>query len=345
MKVLITGAAGFVGSHLVKAFCRRHEVTALVRATSKRAFLARYPIRVVEADLTDRARLAPLLAGFDLVVHAAARVSDWGSYPEFFAANVEASLNLVEALPPRTRLIFLSSTAVIGEEDCPSAKDETAPYRPVLPYVGERLLPSAMNHYRLTKAIAEQMVIRKAETKALDLTVVRPVWVFGPREFHAGPYEYCRTVLDGLPLLPGSPSNRFHVIFVEDLARLVLALAEAPPPGLAIYHAGHPEVPRMQEYWDLYCRALGRPRPRIFPPALLMPVAFALEWLYALAGTSRPPLITRARLTMFAADNVYAVDRIRQRVPGFVFTPLARAVRKTVRWWRLYKFLPPRSRS
>ncbi len=345
MKVLITGATGFIGSHLVKAFCRRHDVTALVRATSKRDELARYPVRLAEGDLTDRDRLPPLITGgFDLVVHAAARVTDWGSYPEFYAANVEASVNLIDAFPRGTRMIFISSNAVVGEEDCPTPKSEEAPYRPVLPYPGERLLPSAMNHYRLTKALAEQMLIRKAEVKGIDLTVVRPVWVFGPREFHAGPYEYCRAVLDGLPLLPGSPRNRFHVIFVEDLARLVLALAENQPPGIQIFHAGHPEVPRMQEYWDLYCRELGRPRPRVFPPWVLLPVAFALELLYTLGGAVRPPLFTRARLTMFAADNVYATDKIRNRFPGFAFTPLDRAVRKTVRWWRRYKFLPRGSR-
>lgn len=380
MNVLITGAAGFIGSHLVKVFCRRHRVTALVRKTSSRRFLARYPVEILEGDLADRTLLAAAVPRFDLVIHAAGKVSDWGSYPEFFAANVEGTLNLVETLAPaasdtpvapgppatapapesgatrvgqqgpggptsapparRPRLILISSNAVLGEEDCPFPKDETAPYRPVLSYPLESWLPSAMNHYRLTKTLAEQTVISKAEGRGFDLTVVRPVWVFGPREFHAGPFEYCRTVLAGAPLMPGSRRNRFHVIFVEDLARLVLAVAEHQPAGIHVYNAGQPDVPLMDAFWSLFCQALGHPQPVPFPPAILLPLAILLEFLYTLAGAASPPLFTRARLTMFAADNVYAVDKV-QRVFGFTsFTPLSRAIRKTVRWWRRYQFLP-----
>ncbi len=352
MNVLITGAAGFIGSHLVKAFCRRHRVTALVRKTSSRRFLARYPVKILEGDLADRGLLDAVVPRFDLVIHAAGKVSDWGSYPEFFAANVEGTLNLVEALAPappaadgrppdrRPRLILISSNAVLGEEDCPLPKDENAPYRPVLPYPLEACLPSAMNHYRLTKTLAEQAVISKAEARGFDLTVIRPVWVFGPREFHAGPFEYCRTVLAGVPCLPGSRRNRFHVIFVEDLARLVLAIAERQPAGIHVFNAGHPDVPRMDAFWGLFCQALGRPQPVPFPPAVLLPLAILLEFLYTLAGAAAPPLFTRARLTMFAADNVYAVDKV-QHTFGFTsFTPLSRAVRKTVRWWRQFQFLP-----
>ncbi|NLI76363.1 MAG: NAD(P)-dependent oxidoreductase [Candidatus Riflebacteria bacterium] len=359
MKVLITGAAGFIGSHLVKVFCRRHRVTALVRKTSSRRFLDRYPVEILEGDLADRGLLDAVVPRFDLVIHAAGKVSDWGSYPEFFAANVEGSLHLVEAMapPPHAlpravepvgsgsparppRLILISSNAVLGEEDCPIPKDEAAPYRPLLPYPLESWLPSAMNHYRLTKTLAEQAVMSKAEGRGIDLTVVRPVWVFGPREFHAGPFEYCQTVLSGVPLMPGSRRNRFHVIFVEDLARLVLTIAEHQPTGLHVFNAGQPDVPLMDAFWSLFCQALGRPQPVPFPPALLLPLAILLEFLYTLAGAASPPLFTRARLTMFAADNVYAVDKV-QRAFGFTsFTPLSRAVRKTVRWWRRYQFLP-----
>ena len=339
MNVLITGASGFIGSHLTKVFCRRHAVSVLVRQDSNRDFLRHYPITLLEGDLRDRAFLTQAAKGFDLVIHAGGKVNDWGSYPDFLETNVQGSLNLLEALSPGTRLIFFSSIAVLGEEDCRTPKDEESPYKPVCPYLFESWLPSGMNHYRLTKTLAEQMLIQKAEISGLALTVIRPVWVFGPREFHAGPYEYCKSVQDGLPALPGSWDNLFHVIFVEDLARLTLRIAEAQRPGIQVYNAGQPEIPLMSDYWKLFCQAMGLAQPRVFPPWLLYPLALLLEILWTLAGARNPPLLTRARLYLFAANNVYSAQKVCREFAFHDFTPLPRAVRKTVRWWKLYKYL------
>ena len=339
VKVLITGAAGFIGSHITKAFCRRHAVTVLVRKRSRRDFLARYPVNVLEGDLRDKLSIEAAVKDQELIVHAGGKVGDWGPYQDFLETNVEGSLHLIEAVAPGTRVIFLSSCAVLGEEDCPEPKEEGAPYKPVCPYAFESILPSGMNHYRITKTIAEQMLIQKATLKGVDLSVIRPVWVFGPREFHAGPYEYCKTVLDGLPAMAGSRRNRLHVIFVEDLARLILRVAEKQKPGIHVYTAGNPEVPLMDDYWALYCKALGRPKPPIFPPFLLYPLAILLELLWTFAGAKEPPLITRARLYMFRASNVYGTRKLQEDFGFDAFTPLDRAVRKTVRWWRLNGYL------
>ncbi len=340
MNVLITGGAGFIGSHLVRMFCRAgHRVSAIVRASSSRTFIGRYDVKIIEGDLRERAFTAPAVGGFDLVVHAAAKATDWGGYSTFFEANVEAAMNLIESIDAKTRMIFLSSIAVMGEEDCPRAKDENEPYNPVCPYPFESLLPSGMNHYRLTKTLAEQMLRQKAALRGIDLTVLRPVWVFGPRESHAGPYEYCRSVQDGLPALPGLKTNRFHVVYVEDLARMVLRVAERQQAGVHVYNAGPPDAPLMDAYWNLFCRAMGRRKPMTFPPSLLYPLAMLLEILWTLVGAASPPLLTRARLYMFSASNVTATRRIRETFGFDDFTPLPRAVRKTVRWWRMNGYL------
>jgi len=339
MKVLITGATGFIGSHLTKVFHRNHDVTVLVRKNSRRDFISRYPIKFLEGDLRDENFLAESLRGFDLLIHAGAKVSDWGEYQDFFETNVLGSLRLIEALPDRTRMIYVSSNAVLGEEDCSQAKDEDEPYKPVCPYFLESFLPSGMNHYRLSKTIAEQMILHKAEIKKIDLTVIRPVWVFGPLEFHAGPYEYCKTLLSGIPVMPGSSKNRFHCIFVEDLAKLVLCVAEKQRQGIFVYNAGNPEIPLMEEYWELFSKALGTSKPHIFHPFLLYPLAIFLEIIWTLFKAKKPPLFTRARLYMFHANNVYSVEKIRSDFGFEAFTPFSRAVRKTVRWWRMNKFL------
>lgn len=339
MKILITGATGFIGSHLTRTFCRDHQVFALVRPGSDARFIRRYPITRVEGDLHSGEALKTLLAGIDLVIHAAARASDWGDYPDFHQVNVEGSLNLINALPATAKMIHISTNAVLGEEDHSGPKPENAPYSPVLPYVFESFLPSGMNHYRLSKALAEQLVIRRAEIRGIPLTVIRPVWVYGPREFHAGPYEYCQTVQIGIPALPGCSTNRFHVIFVEDLARIVKHIAERQAPGIEIYHVGNPEIPFMADYWRGFCRELKCSRPKELPKFLVYWLGIFLEAIWMLWGAKNPPLLTRARIYLFYAENVYTVNKLLQDFPEVSFTPLARGIRKTVRWWRLNGFL------
>ncbi|HOT29275.1 MAG TPA: NAD(P)-dependent oxidoreductase [Candidatus Ozemobacteraceae bacterium] len=339
MNILITGASGFIGSHLVKVFSKRHRVTAFLRPTSNTRFIDRYGPRIVRGELSDGEALAAALTGQDLVVHAAALAADWGEYREFHRANVEGSLAVLEALPPGARMIHLSTNAVLGEEDCDRPKPVDAPRRPRLMYPLETVFPSAMNSYRVSKCIAEQLLIRRAENRRVGLTVVRPVWVYGPREFHAGPWEYCKTVLAGTPAMPGRDGNLFQTIFVEDLARIILRIAENQASGVAVYNAGNPEVPTMRDYWERWCRHLGMPAPRLLPKRLLMPLGLALEALWTLLGIRTPPLFTRARVEMFYASNVYDVKTLLDDLGPIAFTPLDRGIRKTIRWWRMNGFL------
>ena len=79
------------------------------------------------------------------------------------------------------------------------------------------------------KMLAEKEAIRFANENGLNLTVIRPVWVYGPREFHAGPYEFCKSLTNGCRILPMGKNNKFHVIYVKDLVKaIMLAMMKAP---------------------------------------------------------------------------------------------------------------------
>jgi len=282
---------------------------------------------------------ATQLQTFDSVVHAGAKVGDWGDYKDFFKANVLGSLKLFDATRSDAGFVLVSSNAVLGEEDEPKPKDEQAERRPALEYFGESLLPSAMNHYRLTKALAEILLIRRAQKTGRKLTVIRPVWVFGPREFNAGPYEYCKTVKSGMPFMPGCSSNRFHTIYAGDLARIVVRVSEHLKEGVNIYNIGNPQVPLMKDYWGSFCAAMGVKAPQNLPKWLLYPPAMLLEAAYSLAGAANPPLFTRARVYMFYANNVYNVNKVIKDYEIDDFTDLEKATKTTVRWWRMNGYL------
>lgn len=341
MKVLVTGANGFIGSHIVRAFhkSRRAEVLALVRARADLKFIDQYKPQIIRGDFSGDAPLPDAVKSADAIIHVGAKVGDWGDYRDFFKANVLGSLKLFDSTSPDSLFIFVSSNAVMGEEDNPNPKDEKAPYRPVLDYFLETSMGSGMNHYRLTKALAEMFLVNRAKKTGRRLTVVRPVWVYGPREFHAGPYEYCKTVKDGLPFMPGSDKNRFHTIYAGDLARIIQTITENLRPGVNIYNVGNPEVPLMADYWGSFCDAMGKGRPMHLPKALLYPPALLLEAAYTAFGSPQPPLFTRARVYMFYANNVYDVKKVINEYNITWFTPLERATRLTVRWWRQNGYL------
>lgn len=341
--VAVTGANGFLGSHIVRQLCRSgHRVVALVRPGASLEFLKYTRARVVSVDYQDEGALIRALDSVDVLVHNAALASDWAPRAAFVEANVETVARVVRAAHAAglSRLIHISSNAVVGEEDCREAKAEDAPYRPRAPYLFESLIPSAMNHYRETKALGERRAIALAKSFECDLTVLRPVWIYGPRERNAGPYEYCQTILSGIPWMPGSRSNRFHAVYVGDVANAVVRVVERQPPGIRIYHVGATQVPLQYDYFGSFARELGVRQPRPVPSFVLLPFVFLLELLYLLFRVRTPPLLTRARLYMFYANNVYDTRAITRDLGVSADMPLDRGVRITVRWWQMCGYLP-----
>ena len=153
--VAVTGANGFLGSHIVRNLCRAgYRVVALVRPGSSIEYLRRSRAQVIYVDFGDDAALARALHSVDVLVHNAALASDWAPRKTFTEANVETVTRVIRAASSAgvRRVVHISSTAVIGEEDCAAAKPEDAPYRPRAPYLLESIIPSGMNHYRETKA-------------------------------------------------------------------------------------------------------------------------------------------------------------------------------------------------
>lgn len=343
LRVVVTGANGFLGSHIVRTLSRRRlRVIALVRPNAELGFLEHSRAAVVRVDYHDAEALRRALRGADVVVHNAALASDWAPRHAFDDANVKNVLRVVRAAVDVgvSRILHISSNAVLGEEDCTEAKSEHAPYRPRLNYFLESLLPSAMNTYRETKAEGEVLALALAREHRLQLTVLRPVWIYGPREFHAGPYEYCKTIQSRVPWLPGSRTNRFHVVYVGDVAQAVLTVIERQPPGVSIYNVGPEVAPLQYEYFGQFAHRLGIRQPRPIPKWILLPFVVMLEFVYILFRFAKPPLLTRARLEMFYANNVYDTRTISMELGFRAGTPLEVGVARTVRWWQRFGYLP-----
>jgi len=339
--IFLTGATGFIGSHIVDSFLESgHEVRALVRPSSNLRFIKKYiengKMIAVNGDVTREAGLEDKLAGCDVVVHVASFVGDWGEKEDYYRTNVGGAKNLLKSskLAGIKSFMLISSNAVLGEEDCLTPKNEDSPYNPNFPYFLSRLFESDMNHYRNSKMLAEKEAICFCKQNGMDLTIIRPVWVYGPREFNAGPYIFCKSVQEGNRFFPGCKSNKFHNIYVEDLSEMTLRLLEKQKAGINIFNAGSESIPTMDEFWSLFCDALGKKPPIYLPRSLVYPMGLCLEATYKLLKAKKAPLLTRARVEMGYCNNVYDTRKIIAEIEDFKETPLKEGVRKTVGWWK-----------
>ncbi|HEX3274070.1 MAG TPA: NAD-dependent epimerase/dehydratase family protein [Gemmatimonadales bacterium] len=241
MKALVTGATGFVGSHLTEALRRRgDEVTILARSASKAAALAPLGVRVVAGDLADRAAVAEGLRDQDVVYHVAGLVAA-RSEAEFLAANRDGSRDLAEAaaLAGVRRFVLVSSMAAAG----PTIKGR--------PLRGDEA-PRPVTAYGRSKLAGEQAVT----ATGLDWTIVRPPMVYGPRDHEV--LKVFRLARLGLAPVLGDGGQELSAVHAADLAEALVAAGTHDVAVGRMYYACHPEVFTGAELSRAVGRAMGR---------------------------------------------------------------------------------------
>ena len=335
--VLLPGASGFIGSHIAEYFVAEQvPLVCFVRRNSNLEFLRTLPVKFTYGDITEPADLLRGCEGCGAVIHAAARVSDWGAYQDFHAANVRGTINVMDAAAAAgiRDVIVTGSNSCYGEEDSSEVKTEATPFRSHYPYFLDRWFPSALNHYRDTKAEASLAAQEEAVKRGMNLTIVHPVWVYGEREYHSGFFEYLQTVRSGIPVFPGSGRNRFHTIYCRNLAKVYYLAYRERLPGVNSFLAADDPAERQYVLLEMFCREAGLRKPARLPKAVVYPVAFAMELAASLGGANHSPMLTRARVNIFYDNIQYSSEKARAVLhyePDY--TP-AEGIRTTVALYR-----------
>lgn len=172
MKALVTGATGFIGSHLVEVLTDNNwEVRVLVRENSNLRNLDGRNLDRVTGDVRDLNSVEKAAMGVDTIFHAAAMVGEWGAPKDYYDVNVTGMKNVIEAAAAEEvpRFIAVSSTSVHGNEGFNNSSEET-------PYVKSGIL------YNDSKVEAEQLVWRAHAEGRIRASTVRPCMVWGPRD-------------------------------------------------------------------------------------------------------------------------------------------------------------------
>jgi UDP-glucose 4-epimerase len=250
--ILVTGASGFIGRHLVAALLADgHEVRALVRSDGA---AKRVPpgAEAVRGDVADAESLRAAAAGARLVYHLAG--SYRGTDEEIHAAHVTGTANLVSALEPGARLVYVSSTSVYGWDQRWPA-DHATP-------------PAPASAYGEAKLAGERLALGWTGGQAV---VARPTITYGPGDDKGMLARAYNMMRRGARWFPGDGANRIHLVHVDDLVRALVLLGDK---GDGVYVLGGPDATPVRRILELVAQGAGTEGPSFgLPPALLRPLA------------------------------------------------------------------------
>jgi nucleoside-diphosphate-sugar epimerase len=252
MKILITGASGFIGSFIVEEALRRgFDTWAAMRHSSKKDFLNDPRINFIELDLASQERLEEQLRehSFDYVVHAAG-VTKCLDPQDFYRINTEGTKHLVRALialkMPLKRFVYVSSLSIFG------AIREKQPYEEIR----ETDTPQPNTHYGRSKLQAEQWLDSLNEKELFPYVVLRPTGVYGPRERDY--FLMAQSIKQHTDFAVGYRQQDITFVYVLDVVQAVFLACEKGQTGRK-YFLSDGQVYQSSTFSDLIRRELGNP--------------------------------------------------------------------------------------
>lgn len=323
--ILITGATGFVGSHVVEAVAgRAAHLRALTRASSRRDKLEQYGIDAVPGALEDVDSVRRAVEGADVVVHMAAALRA-ANEAEFARVNQQGTEAVVEAIRrarrrPR-RLVYLSSLAAVG------------PVRDGRP-IRHTDEPAPLTAYGRTKLAGERICRRAAPDT--EVIILRSTVVYGPGDRDL--LDFFRLAKRGVLPVPTGPARPLQLIHAADLARAVV-LAATGAGRAGVYHIAAPQVHSWAEVVTLVGRAVGV-KGRLIPvPGPLISVAGAVSEAFGrLVG--RPTIFSRDKARELLAPGWLCDTDGAKRGLGFeAQIALEQGLRSTAEWYRTQGWL------
>lgn len=323
--VLITGATGFVGSHVVEALAGPGQrIRALVRDPAKRAALENRGIEVIPGSLEDAESVRQAVDGVDVVVHLAAATRAT-SEAGFARANATGTETVTQAIlsarrPPR-RLIYLSSLAAAGPAIAGRPIKAEDP-------------PAPLTAYGRTKLAGEQ-ISRQAEAVA-EVAILRAPAVYGPRDRDV--YEFFRLAALGVLPVPTGGDRPLQMIHAADLARAV-ALAATGTRVQGVYHTAEARAYLWSDVARMVAEAVGRKARILRVPAGLIMAAGAMSELVARV-IGRPSIFSRDKARELLAPGWLCETEAARLELGFeAAIPLATGLADTAAWYREHGWL------
>ncbi|MGI4854051.1 MAG: hopanoid-associated sugar epimerase [Janthinobacterium lividum] len=329
MKVFVTGATGFVGSHVAAAYAAGGaKLRLLTRSTSNLASLEGMDAETVVGDLCAPETLRSALAGCDAMVHVAADYRLWVPEPAaMYRANVEGTRDLLRIAREVgvQRVVYTSSVATMGFTKTNTIVDETTP-------VGEA---NMIGHYKRSKWLAEQEAITAARA-GQHVMILNPTTPIGSADRKPTPTG--RIVLDFLNRnFPAYVETGLNLVDVEEIARMHVVALERGTPGERYILGG--ENLTLKQILDRMAALSGLPSPSMkVPHAVAMAFAFFDETITGKLRGKEPRATVEA--VRMGRKMMFASSAKAERDLGFEVKLVDHALRTAMEWFVANGYAP-----
>ena len=306
---LVTGATGLLGSHIVEQLrLRDRPIRALCRLGSDTAFLKSIGAEIVVGDVTDGASLRRACTGAGRVYHAVARVDDWGPWEAFERVTIGGTRNMLDAAHDAgvERFVHISSSSVYGHVSAGAETiDESSP-------LGVHLPKSCC--YARSKIEAEKLVRRAHDEGLMAATIIRPCWLYGPRDRASMPRLVDAIYRRRLRLI-GRGDNRMNIVHAANVADAAILAGQSERAIGEVYNCSYDGVLTQRQYFNMIAKALGEPEITTKVPYVIAhTAAHLLESVCRVLHTKRPPFVTRHSIYLMGRRCFYECQKIKDHL-------------------------------
>ncbi|MEW6535481.1 MAG: NAD-dependent epimerase/dehydratase family protein [Candidatus Auribacterota bacterium] len=327
---LVTGATGMVGGHVAETLRAQYAtVRCLVRKNSDTAFLESIGVEFCYGDVTDTAAVDAAVKGADVVFHCAAMVSDWASREEMERVNVGGTQNIIDACLKYgvQRMVMVSSLAVLGMGKQINA-NETAPYV----YTGD--------NYNYTKIESEKRVLAAIREKKLPGVIVRPPYIYGPRDRQLLP-RVVQFLKEKKFKFIGGGANPISLVYVKNLVDVMMRAAESEKAVGQVYHVTDGTDISRKEFITELAQKLGYEVPtQSVPEGVAKMLCPVLEWVNKVTGSKEPPLLNKFKMKFMVTYLTFDISKAKNELgynPAYTYK---QGLEETVAWFKSQKEEP-----
>jgi dihydroflavonol-4-reductase len=328
MKAFVTGATGFVGSHVARALAGEGiELRLLVRATSRTENIDGLAAERVTGDLGDFDSLRRAMSGCELVFHVAADYRLWTREPRaMYVANVEGTRAILKAAREAgvRRVVYTSSVATMGFTGNGRPADEDSPVA----------LGDMIGHYKRSKFLAEQAVLEAARA-GQNVVLVNPTAPVGEQDIKPTPTG--RIVLDFLNRrFPAYVDTGLNLVDVTEVARGHLAAAEKARPGERYILGG--ENLTLKQILDKLAGLTGLAAPTVKLPYAVALASGAVDTFFTGMLLRREPRVTLDAVRM-GRKKMFASSAKAERELGWKVVPVEAALGRAAQWFKSHGYV------
>ncbi|MEM2494724.1 MAG: NAD(P)-dependent oxidoreductase [Nitrososphaerota archaeon] len=329
--MLVTGASGFLGGHLVEEMIPKgYDVIAMVRKSSNTDLLNKLGVKLRIGDLEEPESLVDATKGIDVIIHLAAYYTFFGKKEIYKKVNVEGTRALLEAACKNNvkKIIYCSTTEAIGPVKNPPA-DENTPANPSYEYGRSKL--------------EAEKVVKEYGQRGIEYTIVRPSGIYGPRNVDDISYWFIMAFArNALPtrFIVGSGKNLVQFAHVKDVVQGFLLVLEKPEVSKGqTYFISEDKAYTYLQVYEILSELCGREPPKIHIPPIIAKMMIApVDFFNSLRGKAdfNWKISTVNAVT---SDRAYSINKAIRELGFKPKYDLRTGLKETLEWYKNNGFL------